>query len=83
VFSVVSAALVTKQRCGEHTSAAVNQHTTIEEAVFSVVADPRLYNEDYRPARIRTELSSGVGSWQNNGKKGISQCEEDFICDLK
>ncbi|PNF14472.1 hypothetical protein B7P43_G00827 [Cryptotermes secundus] len=25
------------------------------------------------------ELSSGVGSWENNGKKGIRLCKEDFI----
>jgi hypothetical protein len=30
-----------------NTSAAVNQHATIEEAVFSVGATPRLYNEDF------------------------------------
>jgi hypothetical protein len=43
---MVSAALVATQRCGKHISAAVNQHATIEEAVFSVGAAPRLYNED-------------------------------------
>jgi hypothetical protein len=32
--------------CGKHIFAAVNQHATIEEAVFSVEAAPRLYNED-------------------------------------
>jgi hypothetical protein len=32
----VRAALLAKQLCGEHISAAVNQHATIEEAVFSV-----------------------------------------------
>jgi hypothetical protein len=31
---------------GKHTSEAVNQHATIEEAVFSVATAPRLYNED-------------------------------------
>jgi hypothetical protein len=46
MFSVVSAALVAMQRCGKHISAAVNQQATTEEAVFSVMADPRLYNED-------------------------------------
>jgi hypothetical protein len=30
--------------------------------VFSVRADQRLYNEDCRPARIRTESVSGDGS---------------------
>jgi hypothetical protein len=29
------------------------------------------------------ELSSGVGSWQNIGKKGIRLCKEGFMCDLK
>jgi hypothetical protein len=36
IFSVVSAALFARQRCGKHISAAVNQHATIEKAVFSV-----------------------------------------------
>jgi hypothetical protein len=38
VFSVVRAALVATQRYGKYISAAVNQHATIEEAVFSVGA---------------------------------------------
>jgi hypothetical protein len=46
MFSAVRAALVASQRCGKHISAAVNQHGTIEEAVFSVGATPRLYNEN-------------------------------------
>jgi hypothetical protein len=33
-------------------SAAVNQHTTIEEAVFSVGAAPRLYNEDLKQLEL-------------------------------
>jgi hypothetical protein len=38
----------------------VNQDATIEEAVFSVGAAPRLYNEDLRqPERIKRV--SGVG----------------------
>jgi hypothetical protein len=48
VFSVVSAALVAMQRCGKRISAEVNQHTTMEEGVFSVGATTRLYNEDLR-----------------------------------
>jgi hypothetical protein len=55
VFSVVRAALVDKQRCGKHISAAVNQHTTIQEAVFSVGAAPRLYNKDL--PHLELELS--------------------------
>jgi hypothetical protein len=46
VFSVDSAAFVATQRCCENISAAVNQYVTIEEAVLSVGAVPRLYNED-------------------------------------
>jgi hypothetical protein len=33
---MVSVALVAMQLCGKHISVAVNQHATIEEAVFSV-----------------------------------------------
>jgi hypothetical protein len=45
-FSVVCATRIATQRCGEHICAVVNQHGTIGEAVFSVVAAPRLYTED-------------------------------------
>jgi hypothetical protein len=31
---------------------AINQHATIEEAVFSVGAAPRLYNEDLRQLEL-------------------------------
>jgi hypothetical protein len=30
----------------------VSQHATIEEAVYSVGAAPRLYNEDLRPVEL-------------------------------
>jgi hypothetical protein len=56
VFSVGGAARVATQRCGKHISAAVNQHATIEEAVFSVRPAPRLYNEDL--SQLECELSS-------------------------
>jgi hypothetical protein len=46
-FLWARAASVATQRCGKHISAAVNQHATIEKAVFSVGAAPRLYNEDF------------------------------------
>jgi hypothetical protein len=50
------------QRCGKRVSAAVNQHATIEKAVFSVVAVLRLYNEELRQLRDRIEEGSGGGS---------------------
>jgi hypothetical protein len=43
------------QLCGKHISAAANQHATIEEAVFSVGAALRLYNEDL--TQLELELS--------------------------
>jgi hypothetical protein len=52
MFSVVSAELVATQPYGEHISAAVNQHATIKETVFSVVAAPVLYNEDLRQLEL-------------------------------
>jgi hypothetical protein len=41
--------------------------------VFSVGVDPRLYNEDYRPARIRTEraLEMAVEWLRRDAKRGI------------
>jgi hypothetical protein len=62
VFSVVRAAFVVTQRCGNRVSAAVNQHATIKKAVFSVVAALRLYNEDLRQLRDRIQGCSGGGS---------------------
>jgi hypothetical protein len=52
---VVCAAPFAKQLCGKHISAEVNQHATIEEAVFSVRAATRLYNKDLR--QLELELS--------------------------
>jgi hypothetical protein len=45
---MVRVALVATQRCGKHISAALNRHGTIAEAIFSVEATLRLYNEDLR-----------------------------------
>jgi hypothetical protein len=49
---MVSAALVARQRCGKHMSAAVNQHATIEETVFSAGDAPKLYDEDLRQLEL-------------------------------
>jgi hypothetical protein len=57
VFSVVRAARLAKQRFGRHIFAAVNQHATIEEAVFSVGAAPRLYNEDLTQLELELIVS--------------------------
>jgi hypothetical protein len=56
MFSSVSAAFDAKKWCGKHITATVNQHATIEEAVFSTGAALRLYNEDLR--QIELELRS-------------------------
>jgi hypothetical protein len=49
------------QRCRKYSSAAVNQHATTEEAMFSVGAAPRLYNEDLRQLiELRESLESAV-----------------------
>jgi hypothetical protein len=52
VFSVVNTALVAVQQYGKHSPAAVNQHVTIEEAVFFVGGAPRLHNEDLRQLEL-------------------------------
>jgi hypothetical protein len=57
VFSVVSVELVAMQRYGKHISAAVSQHETIQEAVFSVGVAPRLYNEDLRQLKLELRES--------------------------
>jgi hypothetical protein len=61
VFSVVRAVLVTRQQYGKHISAAVNQHATIEIAVFSVGPAPRLYNEDLRQLELEARESPELG----------------------
>jgi hypothetical protein len=52
VFSVACAALIATQLCCKHISAAVDQHATIEEVVFSV----GLSNEDL--SQLELELST-------------------------
>jgi hypothetical protein len=54
---VVHTARVAKQRCGKHISAAVYQHATIEEAMFSLGAALRLYNEDLRQLELELRES--------------------------
>jgi hypothetical protein len=54
---VVRAELVVTQRCGKHVSEALNQDATIEEAVFSVGAVPRLYKEDLRQLELELRES--------------------------
>jgi hypothetical protein len=80
-ISVVSAVLVVRQRCSKPISAAVNQHATTEEAVFSVGAAPRLYSGDLK--QLQLELSeSGDGSrrrLRRNSKKGIGLSKEDYV----
>jgi hypothetical protein len=67
LFSAISAARFATQRCCVHASAAVNQHATIEEAVFSAEAAPRPYNEELRRLEweLRESVESAVGRiWQ-------------------
>jgi hypothetical protein len=76
---VVSDALVATQRCGKHISAAVNQHATIEEAVFSVGTATRLYNEDFRQLELELRGSPELTELRRNFRKEIRLCREDFI----
>jgi hypothetical protein len=62
MFSVVRVARFATQRFDKHITAAPNQHAIIEEAVFSLAAVPRIYNEDLKHLRDDSELSFGVGS---------------------
>jgi hypothetical protein len=55
-FSVVRTAHIVTQLCGKRISAAVNQHVTIEEAVFSVGTAPKLYNENLMQLEFRIEI---------------------------
>jgi hypothetical protein len=48
------------------------EHATVEEAVFSVWATPRLYNEDFRQLELRESPELAVGRiiekkwWERN-----------------
>jgi hypothetical protein len=66
VISVVSAELVATQRSGKHTSAAINQHATIEEVLFSVGAVPRLFNEDLRQLELELREPPELAVGQND-----------------
>jgi hypothetical protein len=57
VFSVLSAGLVATQRCGKHVSAAMNEHATIEEAMFCVQSAPMLYNEALTQIEVELRVS--------------------------
>jgi hypothetical protein len=50
------------------------QHVPVE-TVFSM-CPPRRY---ITRLTGQLELSSGVGNWRNNGKKGIRLCKENFM----
>jgi hypothetical protein len=71
MFSVVSAALVATQRCGKYIFSAVNKQAPTEEAVLSVEAATRLYNEDLTQPELELnrvpefQVSACLRSWQN------------------
>jgi hypothetical protein len=78
--SVVRAAVVAAQWCGEHISAAVNQHATITEVVISEGAAPRQYNETLRQLReLRESGDDNRRRLIRNYKKKIRLCK-DFVC---
>jgi hypothetical protein len=58
---------IATQSCGKHISAAVNQHATIEEAVFSMEAAPRLYNGNLQ--QLELELSRELSSAKISEKR--------------
>jgi hypothetical protein len=86
-----SASRVAAQLCGKHISAAVNQQATIKEAVFSVGTAPMLY-EGLTQVELELSRVSELAvvaedcesrQTENNSKKGVRLCKEDFVCDLK
>jgi hypothetical protein len=70
VFSMICAARVVTQRCGNHISAAVNQHATIDVAVFSV-GPPQEYV-------TRISRSSGVGSCSRELRKSAVEARKEL-----
>jgi hypothetical protein len=71
---VVHTARVATQRGGKHSSTAVNQHATIEKAVFSVGAALRLYNESL--TQLELELGRVLemaveGDWEEMARKEL------------
>jgi hypothetical protein len=57
VFSVLSAAFISTQRCGKEISAAVNPQAATEEAVFSVGVAQNLYKEVRRQLALEMRES--------------------------
>jgi hypothetical protein len=63
------------QRCGKHISAAMNQHATREEYVFSVGSSPRLYNEDLRQLELELRVSPVLAVGRIMARKELG-CEK-------
>jgi hypothetical protein len=63
---VVDAACVAMQWCGKHISAAVNQHATIQEAVFFVGATARLHNADLTQLELELSRVPGLAVTSDN-----------------
>jgi hypothetical protein len=73
---------ITRQLLGKHVSAKPN-NGTIVETVFSVGAVRRLYNKDYRPARITTERVSADGSQMTEMAGKELGCKKNNSCVLQ
>jgi hypothetical protein len=72
MFSVVSAEFIAMQRCAKYISVVVNQHATIEGAVFSVGAAPRIYNEDLRQLELELRESPELAVGKIMASKELS-----------
>jgi hypothetical protein len=76
---VASTALVATQRCGKHIPAAMNQRATIEEAVFSLEAAPRLYKDHLRQLELELKVFPKLAVGRVIEKKRNSAVQTDFI----
>jgi hypothetical protein len=50
---------IATQLCSNHISATVNQNATIEQAVFSMGTNPKLYNDDLMQLELESRVEDG------------------------
>jgi hypothetical protein len=72
-------AVIVRQQCGTHVSAATDSDTTIEDTVFSMESAPRLYNED-QWQQSKSVFSCIISSCYLAVTSRSRITTEDFVC---
>lgn len=72
-------AVIVRQQCSKHVSAATGRDTTIEDAVFSMKSAGRLYNED-QWQQSKSVFSCIISSCYLAVTSDSRITAEDFVC---